>query len=102
MAEERQQSWLERFFWPVLAVGLVAVVAVVVIVINALQSSNDNLKSELNNRYVEKIDIEYDNGGDGSKKVILINGERRYDCKEADARLTCTDDPQPTVERSTR
>ncbi|GGF44860.1 hypothetical protein GCM10011519_18360 [Marmoricola endophyticus] len=97
MEEARQVSWLERFFWPLLVVVLAIIVVVFVLVLRWSNEGTQDLKSELNKRYVEKIDFMDNNRVNGtSQRVIVIDGDPRYDCKEKNARLTCSDDPQPT------
>lgn len=85
-------------FW----IGTLVVVLVVVLgLIMALRwvgDSTADLAEELNARYVEKIEIDsVARGGGGQMEVIVIDGTSRRDCEEEDARLICSDDPQPTL-----
>lgn len=95
MAEEQEQTTgreLSRSgrmkFW----------IGVVVATMRWVSADRDERVAELNDRYVEKIEIRSQSRAGGSQDVIVIDGASRYDCEEEDGRLVCEDDPQPTEE----
>ncbi|GGF44126.1 hypothetical protein GCM10011519_17460 [Marmoricola endophyticus] len=97
VAAERQKSFLERFFWPIFVVVLVVVIAAFVVGFKLVGDSYSSERKELNDNYVEKIDVRP--GTKYSSDTIIIDGVSRYDCSEKDGRLECDDEPKPTPER---
>lgn len=81
------------------AAGRVVVPLIVLGVLSLLQlgQSPQQLRAELNARYVEQIDFEaIPDGSGGYRDLVVIDGESRYDCSEKDGYLTCESEPQPT------
>lgn len=88
-----------KVFWPVAIGILVLIVVAVVATVRYVRDDDAELTQQLNDRYVEKIELTSTSSGNGGVRTILkIDGQLRYDCSERDAVITCDDDPQPTEE----
>jgi len=99
VAEKQDQDFLQKYFWPIAVVVLVLAVVVVVVVIRAIQGSEQDAEAQLNDNYVEKIEISSTpRAGSGYTDLIVIDGVDRPDCSEEGGLLDCSEDPQPTPE----
>ena len=107
MTEEQELTRLQQWgrspttwrFWVGLVLVGALVVAGFVAGIGWMAGNADDLRTELNDRYVEEIDLEsVPRGGGGYRDQIVIDGVTRYDCSESDGVLDCSEDPQPTEE----
>lgn len=97
MAQDREETALQRYFWLIAAAVLVVAIAVVVLTIRWISDAEEAAESELDDNYVEQIEIRSTPAGGGRyEDLIVIDGMKRYDCSARDGRLSCSDDPQPT------
>lgn len=103
MAEEQTalQRWGSKrtpwWVWVVLLLVVVPAIVVTVVWVAGLGDSVQERRAELNERYVEPIDIRsVPDGGGGYEDLIVVDGTSRYDCTEDDGVLSCSEDPQPT------
>ncbi|QVT78952.1 hypothetical protein ENKNEFLB_01332 [Nocardioides aquaticus] len=102
---EQQQTALQRWgsqkrpwwFWVLLVVVVVPLIGLGLLSLLQMGQSPEDLRIELDARYVEEIDIETTpDGSGGYRDVVVIDGESRYDCSEKDGFVTCDDEPRPT------
>lgn len=96
-APKQQETFMQKYFWGLAVLFVVVVAAVIGLGFVLVGNSTQDLKTELNDNYVEQIDIRsVPAGGGRSESLFVIDGTSRYDCSEADGKLVCDDDPQPT------
>lgn len=85
--------------WVVAALAITAVIAAIVVALRWSDGAREDLESQLNDRYVETIELRSEARGGthgGRREIVIIDGVTRRDCRAVDGWLDCSGNPQPT------